>query len=151
MPGIAFYVLIGNISLLVIGLFILLIIKFAKRKPLSFKGRIIENEIPDNITKDLLERKIAGFYREGKYQHAVIYLFYLLRLFCKENLVVRNAKMIHYKELKKALLGIVDFSQLEYDKFLGIYEKARFTKEAVTRDDFVRFKSIYTGISGQSF
>ncbi|HUT81868.1 MAG TPA: hypothetical protein VMZ29_11750 [Candidatus Bathyarchaeia archaeon] len=149
--NVVFYIIIGIVSTLFLGLFILLLFRFSKKRGTSFKGKIIESEIANNITEEVLFRKIACFFRQGKYQHAVIYLFYLFRIFCKENLVIRNAKTILYNNLKKAIVGAANISQLEFDKFLVIYEKARFTNEEITRADFIKIKTLFTKFTDYSF
>ncbi|MBN1329683.1 MAG: hypothetical protein JXA54_09435 [Candidatus Heimdallarchaeota archaeon] len=148
---IAFYIVIGIISALVLGIFVLLLYRLSKKSKTSFKGDRIEMEIVKNFTKDVLFRKIASFVRNGKYRHAVIYLFYSFRIFSKENLIIRNAETIYYKDLKNSITGFSNISKMDFEKFLVIYEKARFMSEEITQDDFFKMKELYTKFTGYSF
>jgi hypothetical protein len=144
-----YYIAIGLIAALMIALLIVVIFRMLKRKQRT-SGDKIEQSIDDNLSINALQKKANFFTKDKKYSHAIIYLFYVFRIFCEKNYSIKNARIIDHNELIKKLSGFSEISIFELGKFLKIYEKARFSKEENTYEDYIKMKSFIEKISSSN-
>jgi len=137
------YITGGVVGVLLLSLFIVLLGKYFKRRKDRNSGKLIEESIDKKLSEVILLKKVRGFVREEKYQHAIIYLFYAFRIFCKDKLAIRNAQIMEYQELAKTIAGTDNISIMDFEKFIAKYERAYIGEVNITRDEYMKFKELY--------
>jgi hypothetical protein len=111
-----------------------------KRKQRT-SGEKIEKSIDDSLSIHALLKKAYFFAKDKKYSHAIIYLFYVFKIFCEKKYNIKNARLIDQNELIRKLAGFSEISVFELKKLLKIYEKARYSNEENTYEDFIKMKN----------
>lgn len=136
-----YYIAIGFTATFFIVFLIIIIFRMLKRKQRT-SGERIEQSIHKKHSVNILIKK-ANFYAENKkYSYAIIYLFYVFRIYCEDNYKIKKARFLDHNELIKKLVGFSEISIFELKKLLKIYEKARFTKEENTFEEFIKAKNL---------
>ncbi len=138
-----YYIAIGFIAVLFLVFLLIIFIRLLKKRK-RISGEIIEQSIDDKLPINLIVKKANFFAKDKKFSHAIIYLFYIFRIYCEENYKIKNARVIDHNELVKKLAGFSEISIFDLEKILKIYEKARFTKEENFLDEFIALKSFLT-------
>ena len=126
------YIVGGIFGFALVILIFLFLLKSYKRKSQN-NGQAIEEAINPKISARSLKRLTLNAYREEKYQHAVIYLYYQFRIFCEEKLTIRRARNLPSKNLTSLVAGTPNISLIDVRKFSEIYDIARFSKKEIDK------------------
>ena len=139
-----FYIPFGILGGALVILFSLLIYRFfSKRRRID--GSEIEKRIDPKTNVLKIKKLIRKSIIKEKYQHAIIYQFYLFRIFCQDKQGIRNARtlkverllelirgnpIINYQDVlkaaeiyKEAILGIREMEKVEYQKISFLLER----------------------------
>ncbi|NHJ86939.1 MAG: hypothetical protein FK734_15865 [Asgard group archaeon] len=136
--------LIIILSIASLGILILLffIPRLFQRSRLRRERKEIEETIDYNISYNLLQKNIYRFIREKKFAHSIIYLFFIFRRYCKNELNINHALSIDGQELIRFTAGSSHHSMKQSKEMVDIYEKAKFTLDEITYDDFLKMKKL---------
>ncbi|NHK29840.1 MAG: hypothetical protein FK730_00715 [Asgard group archaeon] len=135
-----YYIAIGFVAAIMVVFLIIIIFRMVKRKQ-RISGEKIEQSIDDKLSSDFLLKRASFYANDKKYSHAIIYLFYVFKIYCEKKYNIKNAKSIDHNELIKKLAGFGEVSIFELKKILKIYEKARFSKDENTFEEFIKTRS----------
>lgn len=114
--------------------------RFIDKKTTKLEGEKIENGINHKASYETILRMINSAKQKEKFRAAVIFSFYYYRIFCQEELGIKNSRVLSPEEIQVQTRGITKISQKDVTKLNEIYRKARFTKEDITFDDVTRSK-----------
>ncbi|MFW9922369.1 MAG: hypothetical protein ACFFDW_03670 [Candidatus Thorarchaeota archaeon] len=96
--------------------------------------------INSQASYDIILKMINKAKQKQQYRAAVIYIFYYFRIFCQEELKIKNSRILEAEAIQNLTRGITTISQKDISKLNEIYKKARFTKEEISSDEVTKSK-----------
>jgi hypothetical protein len=134
------YILIGIFGTFLLSLLIVILIRYFRKRGSRISGKQIEQQIDLQISLERLLQKASFFAKDEQYAHAVIYLFFYFRKYCKKNFGVKNAISLSHNEFPDKLVGYDSFSKRELSRIISIYDNAYSGNEIPTRDEYLFVK-----------
>lgn len=131
-----FYIPISILGAVLLVLFSLLIYRFFLRRKRRVEGSEIEKKIDPKTSIPKIKKLIRKSIIEENYQKAIIYQFYLFRIYCQEKQGIRNARTLRIERLLGLIRGNPTINYQDALKASEIYKEAISGLKEIEKEEY---------------
>jgi len=140
-------VIISSIfSTVLILVLIFVLIKSFRNRKLLYNRAVVEESLNEKMSTQTIYKIASKYSQEERFAESIIALFFIFKIYCKNNLSIRRALTMPAENLLPLIAGVPEISMKKANQALKLYKQASETSLKMTRTDFLKVRAFIADI-----